>query len=68
MEGSGQRAQLTKITLISPESYLDNCAAVLDINKSPDVVNCLGDTPLISVITSHTADDWFSFFFRLVFI
>lgn len=57
MEGSGHRARLTKITLISPESYLDKCAAALDINKSPDVVNCLGDSPLISVITWHMADD-----------
>lgn len=60
-EGSGHWAHLTKITLISPESYLDKCAAALDINKSPDVVNCLGDSLLISVITSHMADDCFKF-------
>lgn len=57
MEGSGHRARLTKIALISPESYLDKCAAALDINKSPDVVHRLGDSPLISVITWHVADD-----------
>lgn len=60
-EGSGHRARLTKITLISPESYLDKRAAALDINKSPDVVNCLGDSPLICVIRWHVADDWLEF-------
>lgn len=52
---------MTKITLISPESYLDKCAAALDINKSPDVVNCIDDSLLISVVTSHMADDCFEF-------
>lgn len=42
---------------------MDKRAAALDINKSPDVVNCLGDSPLICVIRSHVADDWLQFIY-----